>query len=128
MRWLKSNRIAAVLFLLATLLAAGVAVSAHAKNKPGDAVGEQTVGQFVATGSMTTPRENHAAALLRDGTVLIAGGDSHPGSMCCTAVPTSGAELYDPSTGTFSPVGEMTSARTNVASVILPDGQVCVTD
>jgi hypothetical protein len=50
-------------------------------------------GKFSATGGMTTPRSMHTATLLRDGTVLIAGGVvgiSH-------LLPIATAEVYTPS-------------------------------
>ena len=49
-------------------------------------------GTWTATLSMTEARRGHAATLLPDGTVLVAGGLSESG-----AVPT--AELYDPGSG-----------------------------
>ena len=58
---------------------------------------------------MTTPPEQHTATLLADGTVLIEGG-SHGASMAKTVVLAS-AELYDPSTGTFTAAGVMSAAQ-----------------
>jgi Kelch motif len=53
---------------------------------------------FSATGSMTTARAGAVAAPLPDGRVLIAGGFDSGNEL-------SSAEVYDPSTGTFSPTG-----------------------
>ena len=52
---------------------------------------------FTTTGSMSTGRNDHTATLLPDGKVLVAGGWDD-------ALLVS-AELYDPSTGTFTPTG-----------------------
>jgi hypothetical protein len=56
---------------------------------------------FSSTGSMATPRYDHASALLFTGKVLVAGGNSG------TTVTTT-AELYDVSTGTFNSTGNAT--------------------
>jgi len=53
-------------------------------------------GAFVATGSMTTARETQTATLLRDGTVLIAGGVSY-GGIGIFGGTFASAELYSPS-------------------------------
>jgi hypothetical protein len=71
-------------------------------------------GRFIATGSMTTERSQHAATLLRDGRVLITGGSEKT------------AELYDPARGTFVATGSMQVGRSMHSSTLLPDGRVLV--
>ena len=61
------------------------------------AASAQSMGTFVSTGDMTTPRVSAAAAPLRDGRVLIIGGSNADIRKCLNS-----AELYDPATGTFT--------------------------
>jgi len=75
---------------------------------------------FTVTGSMVTPRENHTATVLNDGTVLIVGGDIEDGS-----VPPA-AEIYDPTTGTFTATGSLNVASEYHTATLLPSGQVLV--
>ncbi len=75
---------------------------------------------FTATGSMTTPRELHTASLLQSGEVLIVGGVNTTGAL-------SSAELYNPSTGSFSSLSNgLTQARDSAVAATLPDGSVLV--
>ncbi len=81
--------------------------------------------QFTSTGSMGTAREGHTATLLPDGRVLIAGGVDTSSSNAATALNT--AELFDPTSGTFSPTSRpMAVERYAHYSVLLGTGQVLV--
>src|SRR6185369_1840232 len=83
---------------------------------------DPTTGTFTATGSMTTPRQWHTATLLPDGEVLIAGGGN-----CITSDPCwASAELYDPSSGTFTATGKMTAARRAFTAPLLNNGKVLI--
>jgi hypothetical protein len=78
---------------------------------------------FTATDSMDLARGSHTATLLSDGRVLIAGGNV---SGTSTPVAASGAEIFDPATGVFSPVGSMNATRLNHTSTLLQDGRVLI--
>jgi hypothetical protein len=82
-------------------------------------------GIFTATGPSTVPRSGHTATLLADGKVLIAGGWTPEGTGS-TGGAVSSAELYDPSTGTFSRTGSMTTNRQGHTATLLADGRVLI--
>jgi hypothetical protein len=74
---------------------------------------------------MTIGRAGHAAARLANGQILITGGFS---SSTLTAPALDTAELYDPTTNTFTALtGRMRSARTHHTATLLPNGQVLLT-
>lgn len=75
---------------------------------------------FKVTGSMGTPRVNHTATLLNSGKVLITGGFDNNNNVLATA------ELFDPSTGTFSSTGSMGTARRSHTATLLANGKVLV--
>jgi Galactose oxidase, central domain len=76
---------------------------------------------FCATGGLNTPRAYATTTLLADGRVLIAGGQDANQTILDTA------EIYDPSTGAFTPTaGPMTVARRGHQAVLLPSGQVLI--
>src|ERR1700722_17875235 len=76
---------------------------------------DPATGQFTLTGNMTAARAGHTATLLKTGKVLIAGGEgpqttSTPTCLCLLVGPGTAAELYDPTTETFTATGVMASA------------------
>jgi endoglucanase len=69
---------------------------------------------------MTTARYGAVAAALSDGSVLVAGGIDGSGSA------TASAEIYDPSTNTWTATAPMGSARAFAAAAPLSDDRVLV--
>jgi hypothetical protein len=78
---------------------------------------DPTTGKFEPTGSMKEGRADHAATVLGNGKVLIAGGTTSTEAV-------NSAELYDPTTGKFEPTGSMKEARADYTASVLPNGQV----
>jgi hypothetical protein len=76
-------------------------------------------GAFSLTGPMTDARDRPTGTLLRDGTVLIAGGTDR-------GRPPLDAEVYDPSAGTFRRTGALSEGRMAHHACRLPDGRVLV--
>jgi hypothetical protein len=85
---------------------------------------DPSAGTFTPTGPMAFVRwSGFTATLLRDGRVLVAGGRNRGGDE--GADPSQTAELYDPSTGTFSPAaGPLVAPRTRHTATLLRDGKV----
>ena len=80
---------------------------------------------FMPVGTMTAPRLGHSMTLLADGRVLVVGGSDGSETTSHTI---RSAELFDPTSRTFSPTGSMAEERSNfaVAPVRLADGRVLV--
>lgn len=89
-------------------------------------------GSFAPTGAMHDPRFGQAAAVLADGRVLVAGGRLADRSGASADLAT--AEVYDPTSGTWSTAGPMPAGRSEVGgngqgmatATLLPDGRVLV--
>jgi hypothetical protein len=111
----------------ATLLPDGTVLIAGGQNSSGDLTSAElydpSTGMFTATGRMTTARSLHTATLLPDGKVLLAAGHTAYPPPTATAT----GELYDPSTGTFTPTGSMLAARWGARAVLLGNAKVLIT-
>jgi hypothetical protein len=113
---LRRRRLAPLVAALASLIVLGLTSQASAA----------VVGYFSPTGSLSASRGDPVAAPLPDGRVLFAGGS--------TGVPPHGdydlssAEVFNPSTATFSSagIGSMSVSRTAAVAAPLPDGRVLV--
>jgi len=79
-------------------------------------------GQFGRVGTMSIARVCHTATLMKNGKVLIAGG----ASALSSGVALDSAEIYDPSTSSFSRTGSMTKARACATATLRDDGTVLV--
>ena len=79
--------------------------------------GAQT-GAFHATGSLSVARAHATSTVLRDGRVLVAGGQDPNGA------PMASAELYNPATGTWSPTGSLPLPVAQATATLLADGTV----
>lgn len=76
------------------------------------------------TGNMNVVRYGHSSTLLPNGQVLIAGGGNatYPNFNVLST-----AELYDPTTGTFTQTGKMSIGHYGHTATLLPNGRVLVT-
>ena len=76
---------------------------------------EPETASFRVVGDMTVERHPFTATLLRDGRVLIAGGDA-----------AGTAEIFDPDSGEFRSIASMTAPRTFHTATLLYDGTVLI--
>lgn len=87
-------------------------------------------------GNLSKPRYWHAATLLQNGKVLIAGGleempvvlDGPPSPDTPIPQPKRliSAEIFDPETGVSTPTGNMAASRSRDHGILLPDGRVLI--
>lgn len=110
----------------ATLLANGKVLVAGGAVDNAAELYDPATGAFAATGDLVVGgRWGCTATLLNDGTVLIAGGrDSED---VFDAFPLNDAELFNPTTGTFTATGAMNQFRYNHAAALLNSGKVLLT-
>ena len=88
---------------------------------------DPTTNSWSYTGSLNTPRVWAAGTVLEDGTVLVAGGrEANFDQQGPNVFALASAERYDPSTGTWSAAGSMSTARSGAMAVGLKDGRVLV--
>jgi uncharacterized repeat protein (TIGR01451 family) len=71
------------------------------------------------SGTMSSPRQQHGAAVLKDGRVLIAGGSD--GSSALASI-----DIYDPKTQTTQPAGRMSAPRQNHSVTTMLNGRVLI--
>lgn len=84
------------------------------------------------TGAMKTPRAAHQALRLADGRVVVVGGgtDQSAGTCapqypdCTVPVATATTEVWDPTTGAFTDVGSLTTARFSFTLTALVSGEL----
>ena len=93
-------------------------------------------GSWTDAAPMSTPRMSHTATVLADGRVLVVGGSTTtPGAAAAAATNApstaesgvlASAELYDPTSNTWTATGALHLARALHAAAPLPDGRVVV--
>jgi hypothetical protein len=104
-------------------------------------VWEQGSTNASEAGLLLEARTDHSATLLGDGWVLVVGGRAHPGTGESGSITDEGfeivadrespsrlasAELWDPTTGLFTPAGSLARGRVGHTATLLPDGRVLI--
>ena len=105
----------------ATLLPSGKVLVAGG-GTPISELYDPIAGMWTTNGTMNDYRSYHTATLLPSGKVLVVGGCTGINSQ----IPTNTAELYDPSTGTWTVTGSMAYPRRYHTATLLPNGKVFV--
>ena len=116
---------------VADVVVDGVSAGAVASYTFTDVTGNHTIaatfalgeGTWSPTGSLINYGEGHTATLLPNGKVLVVGGENRYGKFSSAL---NRAELYDPASGTWTATTNLTSARDNHTTTLLPNGRVLV--
>ena len=111
-----------------TVLVAGGANSSGANSTPlaSTEIYNPFTGQFESGADMAVPRTNHTATVLADGTVLMVGGIPAVPPVYVGYGPNSTAEIYDPSSASFSQAVSMSDGRFWHSATLLRDGRVLI--
>jgi hypothetical protein len=107
----------------ATVLGDGRVLLAGGESEAGQLF-DPVTGSFTPTGSMARARSMHTATLLPDGRVLVVGGAD--GSAAADRGVARTAEIYDPTTGQFTPAPDPTGDRRAATAITLNNGDVLV--
>jgi hypothetical protein len=81
-------------------------------------------GSFTLLSPMMIKRRSHTSILLRNGKVLILGGSGNENKQIGSRL--TSAEIYDPTTNTFTKFGELIESRCRHTASLLPNGQVII--
>ena len=76
-------------------------------------------GEFVYKNRLSVPRGAYTATMLRDGRVLITGGQNSEGTYKYS-------EIYDPSSNVLTKIGSLMHERFGHLAMLLPDGSVLI--
>ncbi|WP_338868900.1 kelch repeat-containing protein [Myxococcus stipitatus] len=90
--------------------------------QPASELYDPATGTWSLAGALSVGRENATATLLTTGQVLVAGGHNVSGASAFY----SDVDVYEASSDRWSPAGNLTRARGDAASVVLPSGEVLV--
>jgi hypothetical protein len=81
---------------------------------------DPATGRFSSIAKMTSPRGSPSATLLKNGDVLIAGGEKRDNESLASA------EIFRVKTLSFQPIGSMHHARVSHTATLLNDGRVLI--
>ena len=90
-----------------------------AEQFPGAKIYDPVKGAWTPAGGMALARVNASLTLLRDGRVLVSGGEDPAGS---EYVLYATSEIFDPLTNTWSPGPDLSEPRSDHTATLLPDG------
>ena len=82
------------------------------------------LGDVAVVGSLAEARVGHTATALPTGGVLVVGGTMHIGGTPRVGEPCARAELYDPTSGTWTAVPGPATPRWGHTATLLADGSV----
>ena len=81
---------------------------------------------WTSVAPMNVVRSSHTATLLANGRVLVAGGSTVSSSAATGYVNNASAEIYDPTSNTWTLTPPMSAGRSHHTATLLPDGKVLV--